>query len=111
LSLVCNANLAWALYFDRRYDAAGSQCQRTLELDPRYLLAHTVLGQVHVATSRYDAAIDAFQSAVNVSGGLPFTVAVLGYAYGRAGMRREAAALLEQLSRPAAAGSVPPFGL
>jgi len=109
LSLVCNANLAWALYFDRRYAAAASQCQRTLELDPRYVLAHTVLGQVHAATSRYDAAIDAFQSAVNVSGGLPFAVAALGYAYARAGEGREAAAVLEKLSQRTAAEYVPPF--
>src|SRR2546422_982719 len=98
----------WALYFDRRYAAAASQCQRTLELDPRYVLAHTVLGQVHAATSRYDAAIDAFQSAVNVSGGLPFAVAALGYAYARAGEGREAAAVLEKLRQRTAAEDVPP---
>jgi len=68
-----------------------------------------VLGQVHLAACRYDEAISALQSAVSVSEGLAFTTAVLGHAYGRAGRRREAKKVLENLEQRARAGYVSPF--
>jgi len=80
-----------------------------LDLDTHYLLTYVVLGQVHLAACRYDEAIRALQSAVSVSEGLAFTTAVLGHAYGRAGRRREAKKVLENLEQRARAGYVSPF--
>jgi len=109
LSLVGHANLGWALYFGRKFDAAIAQCRKSLELDPRYLFTYTVLGQAYVAASRYDEAIGALQSAVSFSGGLSFTTATLGYAYARAGKRREAKKVLQTLKQRSGAEYVPPF--
>ena len=111
LSIVSNANLGWALYFARRYDDAITQCRKTLDLDPHYLLTYTVLGQAYAAASRYDEAIGALQSAVNFSGGLPFTTAGLGYAQAKAGKRREARTILKKLEQRSGTEYVPGFCL
>jgi tetratricopeptide (TPR) repeat protein len=72
-------------------------------------MTYTVLGQAYVAASRYDEAISALQSAVNYSGGLSFTSAALGYAFARAGKRREARKILRNLEQRSSAEYVPPF--
>jgi tetratricopeptide (TPR) repeat protein len=80
-----------------------------LDLDTHYLLTYVVLGQVHLATSRYDEAISALQSAVSVSEGLAFTSAALGHAYAKAGKRREAMKVLQSLQQRSGTGYVSPF--
>ena len=97
LSPVVNANLGWALYFDRRYDEAITQCGHALELDTHSLMTYTVLGQAYAAASRYDDAIRALQSAVSFSGGASFTSAALGFACGKGGKRAEARKILHEL--------------
>jgi len=109
LSPVVNANLGWALYFERRYDEAITQCRNALELDTHSLMSYTVLGQVHAAASRYDDAISALQSAVSFSGGVSFTSAALGYAYGKGGKRPEARKILQELQERSTADYVSPF--
>jgi tetratricopeptide (TPR) repeat protein len=109
LSPVVNANLGWALYFERRYDEAITQCSKALDLDTHALMTYTVLGQVYAAASRYDDAISALQSAVSFSGGASFTSAALGYAYGKAGKRSEASRTLQELDERSTVAYVSPF--
>jgi serine/threonine-protein kinase len=109
LSPVVNANLGWALYFERRYDEAITQCVHALDLDTHALMTYTVLGQAYVAAARYDDAISALHSAVGFSGGASFTSAALGYACGKAGKRREARKILNELHERSTANYVSPF--
>jgi len=109
LSPVVNANLGWALYFERRYDEAITQCVHALDLDTHALMTYTVLGQAYVAASRYDDAISALHSAVGFSGGASFTSAALGYACGKGGKRREARKILNELQERSTANYVSPF--
>ncbi len=109
LSPVVNANLGWALYFERRYDEAITQCVHALDLDTHALMTYTVLGQAYVAASRYDDAISALHSAVGFSGGASFTSAALGYACGKGGKRREARKILHELQERSTANYVSPF--
>ena len=109
LSPVVNANLGWALYFERRYDEAITQCRNALDLDSHALMTYTVLGQVYAAASRYDDAIGALENAVSFSGGASFTSAALGYACGKGGKRHEARKILHDLQDRSTAGYVSPF--
>ncbi|HXO85296.1 MAG TPA: hypothetical protein VN803_07205, partial [Gemmatimonadales bacterium] len=109
LSPVVNANLGWALYFERRYDEAITQCRKALDLDDHALMTYTVLGQVYAAASRYDDAISALQSAVSFSGGAALTSAALGFACGKGGKRREARKILQELQERSTAVYVSPF--
>lgn len=109
LSPVVNANLGWALYFERRYDEAITQCRNALDLDTHALMTYTVLGQAYAAASQYDDAISALENAVSFSGGAPFTSAALGYACGKGGKREEARKILHDLQDRSTAGYVSPF--
>jgi tetratricopeptide (TPR) repeat protein len=72
-------------------------------------MTYTVLGQAYASASRYDEAIGALQSAVGLSGGQAFTSATLGYAYAKAGKRREAKKILQDLQQRSSAEYVSPF--
>src|SRR5881394_2752242 len=109
LSPVVNANLGWALYMERRYDEAITQCVHALDLDSHALMTYTVLGQAYVAAGRYDDAIGALHSAVSFSGGASFTSAALGYACGKGGKPAEARKILHELQERSTADYVSPF--
>ena len=47
LGLVLNMHMGWHLVYSRQYDKAVEQCQKTLELDPTFILAHVFLGQAY----------------------------------------------------------------
>ena len=109
LSPVVNANLAWALYFARRYDEGIAQCTKALALDAHALMTYTVLGQVYAGASRFDEAIEALENAVRFSGAASFTTAALGFAYGKGGKRGEAKKILHELEERSRAEYVSPF--
>src|SRR3989440_3914647 len=45
LSPIVNSDVAWVLYYARRYDEAIAQCRETIELAPNFSVAHWNLGQ------------------------------------------------------------------
>ena len=55
-------------------------------------------GSAHLALRRFEEAIRWFEKGVEVSGGDPTAKAHLGWAYGRAGMTKEARAILDELT-------------
>jgi TolB-like protein/tRNA A-37 threonylcarbamoyl transferase component Bud32 len=98
LSAAYSRKVAWALYMARRYDEALVQLHKTLEIDPEYFPAHTLLGRVLLLVGRYPEAIDEFEKTGFES--------MRVVAHARAGHRDEAIRLLEGL-RPVA-GRRPP---
>ncbi|HET8781419.1 MAG TPA: protein kinase [Pyrinomonadaceae bacterium] len=85
------------LYQQRRYDQAAEQYRKALEMDPNSGLAHWGLGNVYVQKAMYDEAISEYKKAIPLSGDSPDELASLGYAYARAGKRREAQTIIEEL--------------
>lgn len=99
------------LYRARRYDEALDMCRRAIDLDPYYPPAHWFLAQIHLQRKEHDLAIAALQHAVRYSGhGAPY-VALLGHAYGAAGMVDQAADIVRWLQRLAARHYVSPMDL
>ena len=78
----------WVLYHSRRYDAAMEQFQQAVAMIPGHPWPYMGIGHASVALGRFDEAIPWFQKAVAVSGGDATAKARLGWAYGRAGIRR-----------------------
>jgi TolB-like protein/Tfp pilus assembly protein PilF len=97
LSLIINTDVGWHYYFQRRYDWAIEQLQKTLEMDPNFPPAHLFLGQVYVQLSRLEDANREFQKAISASGASPRYLAGLGYGYAQSGNTREAQNVLEDL--------------
>ncbi len=102
-------NAAQICLWMRKDQEAIEALLRTLELDPKFLLARLTLGQVHAVTGRLQEAMQEFERAVRDSGEHPFAVGYLGYACGLAGRRAEAEKALVRLRELANQKYVPPF--
>jgi serine/threonine-protein kinase len=63
VSAVMNNHLGWHYMYARDYDAAISQFNHTLLLDPGFVLAHWYLGITFALTGSYSKAADAYRKA------------------------------------------------
>ena len=98
LSLVQNANVAFAFHFAGRYDEAIEWCQRTLAMDANFLRARYVLGMAYEQKKMYSEAIAELEAARRISDDGPHYVASLGHAYAAAGRTADARRCLEDLN-------------
>jgi TolB-like protein/DNA-binding winged helix-turn-helix (wHTH) protein/Flp pilus assembly protein TadD len=64
LSLSTITNVAWELYFARRYDEAITQARKVEEIDANYFPAHVCLGLAYEQKRDFAAAIAELQKAV-----------------------------------------------
>jgi eukaryotic-like serine/threonine-protein kinase len=98
LSLIISVAIGWAYYMARRYDDAMEQLLRTVELDPNYPVTYWILGLLYRITGRYESAITAGEKGVSLSGGSPLMRAALAHTYGKAGRRKDALQVLDDLT-------------
>lgn len=91
LSVHYSRRVAWTLFFARRYDEAIDQLEKTLEMDPGFVPARTLLGRALVQKGRYDEAIAELEAV-----GDSYS-AMLAHAYAAAGRRNEAENVLASL--------------
>jgi TolB-like protein/Tfp pilus assembly protein PilF len=101
LALIINAEVGWAYYFARRYDKAIEQFQKTVEMDPGFAVTYMFFGLAYTQQGRFDEAISELRKAVELSGGSLIMKAILGHAYGRAGDRKAAEQMIEELTNSA----------
>jgi TolB-like protein/Tfp pilus assembly protein PilF len=98
LSLVQNANVAFAFHFAGRYDEAIKWCKRTLAMDANFLRARYILGMAYEQKKMYPEAIAELEAARRISEDGPHYVASLGHAYAAAGQTADARRCLEDLN-------------
>jgi TolB-like protein/Tfp pilus assembly protein PilF len=96
-SLPIRVEVAYNCFMARDYDRALEEALRTLELEPQFAPAQSVLGQIYEQQSRYDEALTALESARTLSQGHPATLASLVHLLASAGRGREAVELLARL--------------
>jgi len=96
LSLLAMLHLGWTTFLANRMDDVRELAQRMLELDVNFHGAYWLQGGALTAEGKYEEAIAAFQKSLAL-GGTQVTLSMLGGAYGLAGKRSEAFALLDQL--------------
>jgi TolB-like protein/Flp pilus assembly protein TadD len=101
LSPPLSRQVAWALFYARRYDEAVDQLKKTLALDPDFVPAHTLLGRAYVQRGEYDQAI------AELAATGPSYLDVLAQAYAAAGRRADA----ERTLAEARAAGCPPYGI
>ncbi len=86
-SLVRRTSLVDAFYSARRYDEAGEQAQRILEIDPTYNRAVNLdLVDIYVATGSYQEAVAVQQESMRLQGVSEDTIAGFLDAYATSGM-------------------------
>lgn len=101
LALIINAEVGWAYYFARRYDKAIEQFHKTVEMDPGFAVTYMFFGLAYTQQGRFDEAISELRKAVELSGGSLIMKALLGHACGRAGDRKAAEQMIEELTNSA----------
>ena len=112
LSPIINSNAGLYSYYEHNYDDAIGKYKLTLQTDPDFWVARHYLALAYVQKGQFNEAIAELRSLIKAppSGPLPDSVvdaeteatASLGFAYGMAGKRNEAMAIIEQLQRLAA---------
>jgi DNA-binding winged helix-turn-helix (wHTH) protein/TolB-like protein/Tfp pilus assembly protein PilF len=95
------------LFNARRYDEAAGQVQRTLGSAPAFWIALLHHGRIHQRAGRYEAALDAFSKARDVSGSWT-PLAWIGFAHATAGQRTAAEEALAELAAASELTYVPP---
>ena len=91
LSLRMNVDLGRAYYFAQRYDDAIDVYRMTLELDPDFRPAHSMLGLAYAETGQYEQAIAEIKSGTSDESWSVW----LGYAYAKAGDTEKASETIE----------------
>jgi len=109
LSLVYSMEVAWNWFMAREYDRALEQSLKTLEMEPLFTPAQHTLGLAYEQMGKYEESIAAFEKAVSGSGRNPVPLAAMAHAYARAGRRREATEILNELRQLAREAYVSPY--
>lgn len=99
LSLTVGTGVAWAHYYESRYDRAAEECRKVLELQPDYFEALGCMGLIAIGERRFADAVAWFERGLPVSAGSPLGLGFLGYAYALSGSVPEARRILEELQR------------
>jgi len=99
LSLIISSDVALYHYYSRDFDNTIAEAARMLELEPAYPLGHIWMGMAYVQKGKPDEAVEEFRKAGGVPQGNLMALALLGHAYGRAGRRAEALAVIQELEK------------
>jgi len=111
-SLAIGASAALVLGLAGHHDEAIEQCLKTLEMDPTgFYQTHFVLGASYEVKGMLEEAVQAFQSAVNLSNRNPHMLAALGHAFATSGRTPEARLVAEELKQRASQKYVPPYNI
>jgi len=97
LSLVGTYSVGLGHYFARDFDAARRYAGKTLEISPQFLLGRRLLGMVDIAVGRNADAIVGLRALRQAQSESSLSAGLLAYAYGRAGDRASAHAVLDAL--------------
>jgi len=112
LSLLMNMTAALNFYLAREHDKALKQLQKVVEMEPNFIAARSVRGNVLVQKALYEAALGEFEKVLDLIKGVPAVEvsvkAIMAHAYGRSGKHFEALELLAEVND---AGTVSPYSV
>lgn len=104
---VSGSELAWMLFYARRYDDAVQELRSVLAVTPDDAYALWILGFVLIANHHPEEAVPVLERGVSASDRSPAMIGLLVHAYAKAGRRADALRMLEELKRRKQTGYVP----
>ncbi|NJO31895.1 MAG: tetratricopeptide repeat protein [Rhodospirillales bacterium] len=111
LSLPVNVNLVWQYLRAHKLEHALRHLEKTRELQADFWGVQWGFGHYHRQKGEYDAAIAAFERAVQIGGGHALPITDLGYTYAIAGRSADARRMLDRLKTMAEGGYVSPYNM
>jgi tetratricopeptide (TPR) repeat protein/TolB-like protein len=108
LSILFQRDVAWHLFFQQKYEEAITQLRRTLQQDPGYMPARSLLGRALVQAGRFREGVEELQR-LDLEN--PANAAMLAYAYAASGDRGRSDEWLERLKRAADREYVSPYSI
>lgn len=109
VSVPAQLNLGVVLYIAGRADEAVRQFGEVLDLDDRFGFAHSMLALTYVSQHMPERAVEESAQGRALASRRPDIVAVHGFTLGRAGRRREALSILNEIERLTSPRTPPPF--
>ena len=94
LCLVPGITVAWTRYAAGRFAEAIAECRQTIEMRATYVPAWRLLGAARLQIGDVDGAVATFEEARRRAGQSPVVLSWLAHAYGVAGRRDDALALI-----------------
>lgn len=111
LSASIQTDIGFSYYYGANYDNAMKELQASLQMNPGLNLTHLWLSRTHLATRRYEEAIQACKTALEITPDWPVGLAQLGYTYGVAGQEREAEEILNRMKSLSSRKFVTSYGM
>jgi len=111
LCLVVATSAAWVCYLTGDYDAAMEHCRRTIDMDPKHLMAHRMLAAASLQAGRAPHALEVLEAAHVAAPREPVAAAWLAHARAVTGNRTGAMDLLATLQRLDRRVYLPPYHL
>ena len=111
LSLIANTMYGQFLYQARKVEDSIRQFQSTLELEPRFWVAHICLAKSYELLGQYDEALAACARAWEFSGGNTEALSLAGYVHAISGQHAKAEAKIQELTEQKSRRYVPPYNL
>jgi TolB-like protein/DNA-binding winged helix-turn-helix (wHTH) protein/lipoprotein NlpI len=111
LCLVVATSAAWVRYLTGDYEAAMEHCRRTIDMDPRHLMAHRMLAAASLQAGRAPHALEVLAAAHAAAPRDPVAAAWLAHARAVTGDRTGAMDLLAALRRLDRKQYLPPYHL
>jgi serine/threonine-protein kinase len=96
LSTLINMNVGWTYFSAGLFDKTLDQVGKMIEVEPDFYGCYWLRGAIYLSEGEYDNAVNELKKAVSL-GGRQIVLADLGSAYGLAGKKDEATAILGQL--------------
>jgi serine/threonine protein kinase/tetratricopeptide (TPR) repeat protein len=109
LSVNIRLNVGRCYYFSRNYDTAIEKLKKVEQEEPDSWIVSTVLGRTYLAKDSLEEAIRKLDYARTLSPTAVLNLGILGDAYGRAGQRRSALQVVDDLDRLSRTRYVPPI--
>jgi serine/threonine-protein kinase len=111
LSILFRVHLAFLFYVHRRYDHSIAQFRKVIEMNPKYYLAHAMIGTALTASGHFDDALACYAKARETDPDSKFVGSLEATSLAFAGRRKEASALLEEILHRAAKDYISPVSI
>lgn len=105
---ICGA-VAFSHYLSGEYRQGEQMAREALEIDPNFAAGYSFLGFNLLGQESWSEAIETFEKALTLMGGLSLIKGLLGYCYARGGQETKALVLLEEMLEQGRAGYVSTF--